>query len=108
MVTLQEYEKLTGYTPRVGEKCPECGSVCGPGGPDHHTACGLMAKVWFAEKNPLTSIPIAPGIDPHDPKFGPWAVKLATSLLAGQVAAIPKHITPPPPQVPAAVPAPIA
>ncbi len=105
-MTLQEYEKITGYAPAPGAPCPECKAVCGGGGPDHHSTCTLMAKLWYHEKSPQASIPALPGIDPNDPKFGIWASKMSTTLFS-QPVALPKGGHPVTTSVPAAVPAPL-
>lgn len=106
MISLSDYQQVTGYKPVPGEKCPECKAVCGPGGPDHHGTCTLMAKLWNLEKNPDSAIPALPGVDVTDPRFGVWAAQLATRMFS-QPAALPKGGIPTTPVVPAAVPAPL-
>lgn len=106
MISLHDYQQITGYEPKPGERCPECKAVCGPGGPDHHSSCSLMAKLWNHEKNPAASIPALPGIDVNDPRFGVWAAKLSTQLFSLPTA-LPKGGIPVPPNAPAAVPAPL-
>lgn len=82
-MTLPNYEKIAGYKPVPGERCPSCKMVCGPGGPDHATNCALVAKLWAHEKNSSgASIPHRQMELGSDPEFQVWVGRLAGKLFS--------------------------
>lgn len=84
-MNLLDYEKLTGYKPVPGERCPECKMTCGPGGPDHSTTCPVVTKLWQGENGLPASIPQHQLELGANPIFQAWFTKLSGRLFSEPV-----------------------